>query len=91
MTDSDEFILELDEACIETTARRAHRTLGESLLEDGPAGSATARAYELLTTFLQQTDFQALRSTHPDLAGGQAVRVRLFRRRDGGIAWERLG
>jgi hypothetical protein len=83
----DEFYLELDEHCIETTARHAHRRLVDVLLEDTGTGGDKRRAVELLREFLEQEDFAKIRSDHPDLAGGRRRTVRVYRGPDGRVRW----
>jgi len=72
--------LTVGEHCIQTTARRAHREATAALLEDSAAGSATlGPVTDLLKHFLHTTDFAALRTEHPELAGGsERVLVRLY-------------
>ena len=83
-------ILELDAHCIETSARIRHRELaGRVLISDGRDREAEA-AYELLTSFLQVTDFRKLRFSDPDLAGGRQVRVRVTRDDTGQVIWKKI-
>ena len=83
---SGELVLELRDACVETTARRAHRALVARALDGATAAMAAPLA--LLTRFLEQTDFRRLRARHPELAGDEACDVRLFRGEDGAVRWE---
>ena len=73
-----EVILALDEFCIENSARREHRRLARRLLENDAADPEDEKILELLTVFLEQEDFSALRAADPDLAGGHPVKVRLY-------------
>jgi hypothetical protein len=82
-------VLRLAEACIQTTARRAHRELTLALLEGHGAVGAEA-ALALLELFLRDVDFAAVRARFPELAGGSGARVRL-RRADGAVRWEIVG
>jgi hypothetical protein len=80
-------VLTLEDACIETTARRAYRELTAALL-DGHASAATVEATaETLAAFLASTDFAVLRAEHPELAGGTRCHVRLRREGDT-VRWE---
>jgi hypothetical protein len=81
-------VLSLGDACIQTTARRAHRELGAALLAAETAETAAAASLDTLTRFLSTTDFPSLRAAHPELAGGTRCRVRLARAADGGVRWE---
>lgn len=90
----DETILELDEFCIETTARRRYRELAAQVLDGAGEGELDAlraeRAIDLLTEFLAKEDFRAIRARHPELSGGHIARVRIFRDESGAVKWETL-
>jgi hypothetical protein len=87
---SDELILDLDGHCIQTAAQRLYRRLRDRLLA-GDADPATRDHLELLRSFLQQVDFKAARASDPELCGTVAVRVRVVRRADGSLGWEKMG
>ena len=84
------YLLTLDQHCIETTARRNHQRLMDQLLESAEPAPEVSESLELLRTFLEQQDFPAIRSAHPDLAGGTGVRVRIFRDPQGLVTWEKI-
>ncbi|MBN2493833.1 MAG: hypothetical protein JXR96_04510 [Deltaproteobacteria bacterium] len=86
----DEVELLLDAHCIETTAKHVHSRLVGAYLEGRMEGSEIEGAIELLRAFLEGTDFRAVRASHPELAGSQRARVRLWRDRDGAAHWEQL-
>ena len=81
-------VLILREACIQTTARQAHREITERLLAESSPDDALAESVELLQRFLVSTNFARLRTEHPELAGGTPCRVRLSRCADGTVQWE---
>ncbi len=85
-----EVILALDEFCIENSARREHQRLTRRLLEDGVSDPAEEDALRLLSAFLEQEDFSALRAADPELAGGHPVKVRLLHDVGGRVRWEKL-
>jgi hypothetical protein len=80
-------VLTLGEGCIQTTARRAHRELVLALIEGRARGAAIEALAAMLERFLSTTDFPALRTGRPELAGGVRCRVRLYRR-GGDVRWE---
>lgn len=78
--------LNLEEACIQTTAKRVHRAITLALIEERASEAAVGPVLEMLESFLLRTDFGALRMVHPELAGGTRCRARLYRRADGAVA-----
>jgi hypothetical protein len=84
-------ILQLDQHCIETTARHRHQRLMSQLLEADQEDPALASQLEVLRAFLEQTDFAAIRAAHPDLCGGTRMRVRITLDRDGRARWSKIG
>ena len=94
----DETILELDEFCIETTARKRYRELADHVLEGVGDGAGEGelkqlraeRAIDLLTEFLAKEDFRAIRARDPKLSGGHTARVRIYRDESGAVRWEKL-
>lgn len=83
-------VLTLDESCISTTARRAHRELTAALLQGIEIGTSMEALVDLLQRFLSENDFPALRASHPELTGHNGCRVRLYRRKGGEVRWELL-
>ncbi len=83
-------VLALEEACVETTARRARRALVDGYLAGRLAGVQVEGAIALLGDFLEGQDFRALRAARPGLAGGRACRVRVWRSAEGVSCWEEL-
>jgi len=84
-------IVTLSSACIQTTAKRAHRELTTALLDGRAEGTSIEALLEMLERFLTTTDFAALRAEHPELARGTRYRVRLYRSNDGVVRWENTG
>jgi hypothetical protein len=80
-------VLKLEDACIETTARRARREIIAVLLGGRASEAAEEAAAETLAAFLTTTNFAALRAQHPELARGNPCRVRLHRDVEG-VQWE---
>ncbi len=78
----DELVLELGEHCIQTTAQQVHRRLMGGLLEGRLDGPAVEGAVELLSRFLAQEDFGAIRGADADLAGDRRAEVRVWRAGD---------
>ncbi len=78
----------LREACIQTTARRAHREITEKLISELSPDEALKVSVDLLERFLVSTDFARLRTEHPELAGGTPCRVRLSCGEYGSVRWE---
>lgn len=71
--------------CIETSARRVRQTLVDAYLAERLPEAAAEGAIELLTDFLDQTDFRALRADAPALDGRARVGVELARLPDGRV------
>jgi hypothetical protein len=74
--------------CIETTARNARSRIEAQLLDiarSDPDFRALAADLDLLTEFLRDTDFAALRAARPELDGRAAIAVELRRGDDGAI------
>ena len=79
-------VLDVEHHCVETAARSAHRRLAQELM----CGRGNKRAEDqlsLLGDFLETTNFRALRSAHPELAGGSSHQVFLGRGADGAVSW----
>jgi hypothetical protein len=83
-------VLTLRSACLQTTARQAHRELTIALLEQDAAPNQWQTLVNTLERFLSTTDFAWLRAEHPELAGATGCRVRLFRTQSGDASWELL-
>ncbi len=67
----------LDGHCIETTARIAFRDMERCALDGREVDES---AYELLSEFLQATDFGTLRTERPILDGRRKVKVKVYRK-----------
>ena len=80
-------LLALDRHCVETAARRAHARLLATMLETPAADPQTEARLVLLARFLVETDFRALRTRHPELAGGRRVCVELTDTAATGATW----
>jgi len=80
-------VVQLGDHCIQTAALRARQDLVDRCLVDAEAAASLAEPIELLGDFLTGTDFAALRSDRPELAGGTALRVELRRQDDGSVGW----
>ena len=75
-------LLHLKDHCIETAAKRKRRHVVSALLELDEASegfSQLAEDLELLTTFLENSDFRRMRSERPELSGGSDIQVELIR------------
>jgi hypothetical protein len=81
-------VLKLGDVCIQTAARKAHRELVQELLDEGTAVHAHESLVDTLAAFLDNTDFAALRATHPELAGGIPCLVKLRLDRNGSVRWK---
>jgi hypothetical protein len=78
-------LLHLENHCIETAAKRERRRVVSELLdleESSEQFSRLADDLELVTEFLENSDFRKLRSERPELAGGCDVHVELTRDAD---------
>jgi hypothetical protein len=82
-------VLRLDDACIQTAAKRARSDLVASYLDEPEAEAETTIG--LLERFLETSDFRTMRSRYPELAGGTQCCVRLHQCRDGTVTWEVYG
>ena len=70
-------LLQLSPRCIEAAAVREHRRLLNAMLASSRPSRSREQRLTLLKAFLEQTDFRALRSRHPELAGQVQVQVEL--------------
>jgi hypothetical protein len=86
----DEVVLRLGvRGCLETTARHVLKKLAEALMETEAPNPDGEGAVDLLTGFLEQTDFKALRASDDDLAGQKEATVRIFRTPEG-VGWLKI-
>jgi hypothetical protein len=83
-----EIVLTIDEACIQTTAKRARQQLVDELLADKVTGDNVDKAVELLARFLETADFGRLRANHPELCAGAQSHVKLSVSADTVVRWE---
>ena len=81
-------VLTLDGACVQTTAKKAHREITRALLDERTAGTSLESLVDTLESFLNTTNFAALRAEHRELAGDIQCRVRLYRHENGIVRWE---
>ena len=87
----DEVVLRLGvRGCIETTARFVRQKLADALMKTEAQNPDGEGAVELLTAFLKQTDFKALRASDEDLAGQREATVRIYIKTDGGVGWLKI-
>jgi hypothetical protein len=80
-------LLHLEGHCIETAAKRERRRVVSELLDLDESSEQFRRLaddLELVTEFLENSDFRKLRSQRPELAGGCDVHVELRRAADRG-------
>lgn len=73
-------LLHLEGHCIETAAKRERMRIESVLVElevTSPRFSRLAKDLELITGFLERSDFPRIRSDRPELSGGSDVRVEL--------------
>ena len=78
----------LDGHCIETEARRQRDRLVKEVLssaDEHSHGSDVHRDLELLTDFLTDTDFRALRARRTELEGSGLITVEIMRTGDGKV------
>jgi tRNA-Thr(GGU) m(6)t(6)A37 methyltransferase TsaA len=76
--------------CIETTARHVRQKLADALMGTEAQNLDAEGAVELLTAFLEQTDFKAVRTGDEQLAGQHEATVRIFKKTDGGVDWLKI-
>jgi hypothetical protein len=79
--------LDLKHHCIETAAKQERRRVVSELLELDESSerfSQFAEDLELVTEFLENSNFRAIRSDRPELAGGRDIVVELTRGEDRG-------
>jgi hypothetical protein len=75
-------LLHLKNHCIETSAKQERRRVVSALLELDESTERfrkLADDLELITSFLENSDFRRLRSDRPELSGGSDIRVELTR------------
>ena len=75
-------LLDLRQHCVETTAKQERRRVVSALLELDETNerfALLAEDLDLLTGFLESSDFQRMRSERPELSGGADIRVELTR------------
>jgi len=78
----------LDGHCIETEARRQRDRLVKEILSSADEHSHGARGHrdlELLTDFLTNTDFRALRARRTELDGSGPLTVEIMRTENGKV------
>jgi hypothetical protein len=78
-------LLHLKDHCIETAAKRERRRVVSELLEVEESSERfgqLAADLEVITEFLEDSDFRKMRSERPELSGGCDIHVEL--RRDAG-------
>jgi len=81
-------VLSLEDACIQTMAKRAHREIAHALLSGDASVDGMEVYINLLERFLSTTNFTRLRSLHPELAGGTPCSVRLYPGEGDSVQWE---
>ncbi len=87
----DEVVLRLGvRGCIETTARHVRLKLADALMKAEAQNPDGEGAVELLTAFLEQTDFKAVRASDEELAGQHEATVRIYKKTDGGVDWLKI-
>jgi hypothetical protein len=82
-------LLHLKNHCIETAAKQERRRIVSALLEVDESTEEFRRLaedLELITGFLENSDFRKMRSDRPELAGGADVEVELARDAEAGGA-----
>ena len=73
-------LLHLKGHCIETAAKQERMRVESALLEldvSSPQFGRLAKDLELITAFLESSDFPRIRSDRPELSGGCELRVEL--------------
>jgi hypothetical protein len=81
-------VLTLDGACLQTTAKKAHREMTLALLDGRAAADGLESLVDMLESFLGTTNFARLRAEHFELTGAMRRQVRLFRNENGEVSWE---
>ncbi|MFO7557786.1 MAG: hypothetical protein R6X10_03060 [Desulfobacterales bacterium] len=71
----DPIKLDLSAHCIETETKRAYNRLLSTYFKEKNGRAAIEKKIEILKYFLEKLDFQKLRSTYPELAGGSSSQV----------------
>ena len=80
-------LLHLRDHCIETAAKQERRRVVSALLELDESSERFRQLgddLELVTSFLEKSDFRTMRSDRPELAGGCDIHVELTRDEDPG-------
>jgi hypothetical protein len=80
-------LLHLKKHCIETAAKQERRRIVSALLdldESSEHFRELAEELELISGFLEGSDFRKIRSDRPELSGGCDIHVELTRDTEGG-------
>jgi hypothetical protein len=80
-------LLRLRDHCIEAAAKQERRRVVSALLEVDESTERFRQLgddLELITSFLENSDFRRMRSDRPELAGGSDIFVELTRDEDSG-------
>jgi hypothetical protein len=80
-------LLHLKDHCIEAAAKQERRRVVSALLEVDESSERFRQLgddLELITSFLENSDFRRMRSDRPELAGGSDIFVELTRDQDPG-------
>ncbi len=80
-------VLDLKQHCIKTSALRAHQRLVDRLISCSGPDPLAEEKLTIVQQFLEQSDFRELRAKHPELAGGSAIQITLWRSDSGQIRW----
>ena len=83
-------VVQLDQFCIETTARRLYQQWTRQVLDGVHDPAQWAVKMDLLKTFLEQEDFCSIRSQDQDLSGPSQARVKIYRDQSGQVRWLKL-
>ena len=87
----DEVVLRLGvRGCIETTARYVRQKLVDALMKAEAQNPDGEGAVELLTKFLERTDFKALRASDDELTGQRVATFCIYKKTDGGVGWLKI-
>ena len=87
-------LIHLKHHCIEAAAKQERRRIVAALLEVDESSERFGRLgneLELLTSFLENSDFRRIRSDRPELAGGSDIFVELTRGEDPMEFHDKLG